>query len=360
MVISKRTHNTTSSISQSNHHHHHQQPHQQSDRKLRALKNCSKWNSALLQGRRSRGPQWDYSTASYHIPRNSIAYLTGVTPLDHQSLTQSTSTHQTNQIKPSSPYLSNPSSQSQPHSINSTSTHLLRSSSASIHQLQPIQRPSPHPHPHHQLQSKPSNTLLHDPKFPPFVSVSNHHLPQSNLSTHPGPIPAPSSHFSSTSVSSSTGTHPSGAGPGAGAHLTTRHQISPTGLPHQEQKNEVHPESNHDPSIHGESNLSRHSSIDKSQVHPHPPAPASIRSNASELGSNQTQAYPAFHPSEPSPQFQTQHQPTPLQYPPAPPPPHLIPPPTSPDKLTNQLKSIHIRHPPQLSPIPPPTPQDQF
>lgn len=389
MVISKRTvnnnhHNTTSSISQSNHYHH-----QQSDRKLRALKNCSKWNSALLQGRRSRGPQWDYSTASYHIAKNSIAYFTGVTPLDQSNSSDvnpssSTSTTHSLSIQPHQlnhnshlnqhfqkqplPYLSQASS-SQSHPINSTSAQLTRSSSFHQPALRPPQIPSPHPsHPHdHQIQSQPFQVgppkppnlppTINDPKFGPFILVSNNQthpastlVPQSNLSTHStGTIGPPSSHFSSGSVSSSSGAHP------PGPHIGNRQQISPTGIPSNEQKNQTNPETSQDQSTQ-ELNMSRHSSIDKSHSQPNPPPPPPqpvLRSNP-EAGISQPQAYPTFHPPERSPQFQTQPQTNHIQYP-----PHLIPPPASPDKPSSQPSPSTNEHPPQLSPIPPPTPQDQ-
>ncbi|KAI9629623.1 hypothetical protein KEM48_012686 [Puccinia striiformis f. sp. tritici PST-130] len=49
------------------------------DRRERAVKSCSNWNSALLHGRRTRGPQWDYPTASYHVSKGSKEYYKGVT-----------------------------------------------------------------------------------------------------------------------------------------------------------------------------------------------------------------------------------------------------------------------------------------
>lgn len=56
------------------------------DRRTKAIRSCSNWNSALLHGRRTRGPQWDYATASYHVSKGSAEYFKGVTRIQSDPL----------------------------------------------------------------------------------------------------------------------------------------------------------------------------------------------------------------------------------------------------------------------------------
>ncbi|KAH9823561.1 hypothetical protein DFH28DRAFT_1216997 [Melampsora americana] len=277
-----------------------QQQQQQSDRRLRLLKNCSKWNSALLLGRRTRGPQWDYSTGSYHINKNSITYLTGVTPIINSTNQPSSST-----TTSSSSY------------ITSTSTHLnsnqlIRSSSRSNH---PIINPQSHPsqsnpsHPTHSSQSQ-SN---HQSKFNSFNHPTLNLIPQSNLAPHSTSIPTPTP--------------------------TSHHH-------HQQQQQQFN--LNEQP-IESSNYHSTKSSIDQpnSQSRPSHPEPLINPSSAHPYSQSQSR-------SSSSPQFQSSLQTHHPSYP-----THLIPTPTSPDKPIHQTIPSNLEHPTQSSPIPTPTPQDQ-
>ncbi|KAK9893839.1 hypothetical protein P389DRAFT_212949 [Cystobasidium minutum MCA 4210] len=51
-----------------------------------AAKDASNWNSLLRWHRRNRGPQWDYSTAMYHVDQGSPEYYAGVTPYEEPSM----------------------------------------------------------------------------------------------------------------------------------------------------------------------------------------------------------------------------------------------------------------------------------
>ncbi|EFP87650.1 hypothetical protein PGT21_027248 [Puccinia graminis f. sp. tritici] len=81
------------------------------DRRTKAIRSCSNWNSALLHGRRTRGPQWDYATASYHVSKGSTEYYKGVTRIESG---ESNPTATSNPSSAPNHYALNPSSQFPP------------------------------------------------------------------------------------------------------------------------------------------------------------------------------------------------------------------------------------------------------
>ncbi|KAI8460230.1 hypothetical protein BY996DRAFT_6742571 [Phakopsora pachyrhizi] len=143
------------------------------DRRIKAIKSCGNWNSALLNGRRSRGPQWDFATASYHVPRNSLEYFTGVTRIDSEDDGSLTKT----------PAGSNPSS----------------SMSSNIQKPQPMyltssnQAQERHMHSLNQQRQAPHDINMNSPRRPPSQQRTNH--VRNFSSTTQGPYSSSLGHF---------------------------------------------------------------------------------------------------------------------------------------------------------------------
>ncbi|PLW21287.1 hypothetical protein PCANC_05061 [Puccinia coronata f. sp. avenae] len=134
------------------------------DRRTKAVRSCSNWNSALLHGRRTRGPQWDYATASYHVSKGSAEYYKGVTRI------QSSNQLNPNPARTSSTAAQHPSASSNHYGLNSSSSQF------NLNHQNHLKNGSINPTPSHAYNLHPTT---------PFQPLQNNTLLKNNNLTPP-------------------------------------------------------------------------------------------------------------------------------------------------------------------------------
>ncbi|WAR55571.1 hypothetical protein PtB15_6B312 [Puccinia triticina] len=184
------------------------------DRRTKAIRSCSSWNSALLHGRRTRGPQWDYATASYHVSQRSAEYYRGVTPIHpilHTPASLSTSPTASSQL-PSRPLIQPPDRHHHQHH------HHLHPQDGD----QPASRPTRLP----SQGARPTN-----PAYPPVHHPAHLQHPHGEIKPAIFPPPPNLTHFQ----------HPAGISPPSAPHPIPRHMSTTPSSQAPERKGEHHP-----------------------------------------------------------------------------------------------------------------------